>query len=88
MTGQPGMSIPAGLVGGMPCGLQVVARRLDDDLCLAAGAVLEADPPLAQVRPRQLTRTRAHSPLTHARPAQIVTRRRRRSRPRRRGEWR
>ncbi len=42
MTGQPGISIPADLVGGMPCGLQVVARRLEDELCLAAGAVLEA----------------------------------------------
>ena len=46
------VSIPAGLVDGMPVGLQVVARRLEDDLCVAAGAVLEADPPLAQVRPR------------------------------------
>jgi aspartyl-tRNA(Asn)/glutamyl-tRNA(Gln) amidotransferase subunit A len=45
MTGQPGFSIPAGLVGGMPVGLQAVARRLDDDLTVACAAVLE------QVRP-------------------------------------
>jgi aspartyl-tRNA(Asn)/glutamyl-tRNA(Gln) amidotransferase subunit A len=51
MTGQPGISIPAGLVGGMPCGLQVVARRLDDHLCLAAGAVLEAVRPWPKFAP-------------------------------------
>jgi aspartyl-tRNA(Asn)/glutamyl-tRNA(Gln) amidotransferase subunit A len=51
MTGQPGMSIPAGLVGGMPCGLQIVARRLEDELCLAAGAVLEAVRPWPKFAP-------------------------------------
>ena len=51
MTGQPGISIPAGTVGGMPCGLQVVARRLDDHLCLAAGAVLEAVRPWPKFAP-------------------------------------
>lgn len=52
MTGQPGMSIPAGLVDGMPCGLQVVARRLEDELCLAAGAVLEVVRPWPKLAPR------------------------------------
>jgi len=51
MTGQPGMSIPAGLVGGMPCGLQIVGRRLDDHLCLAAGAVLESIRPWPKFAP-------------------------------------
>ncbi len=51
MTGQPGMSIPAGLVGGMPCGLQVVGRRLDEHLCFAAGAVLEAIRPWPKFAP-------------------------------------
>jgi aspartyl-tRNA(Asn)/glutamyl-tRNA(Gln) amidotransferase subunit A len=51
MTGQPGISIPAGLVGGMPCGLQVVAPRLRDELCLAAGAVLEAARPWPKFAP-------------------------------------
>ncbi|MGZ4677900.1 MAG: amidase [Acidimicrobiia bacterium] len=51
MTGQPGISIPSGLVGGMPCGLQVVARRLEDELCLAAGAVVEALRPWPKFAP-------------------------------------
>lgn len=51
MTGQPGMSIPAGLVGGMPCGLQIVGRRLEDELCLAAGAVLESVRPWPKFAP-------------------------------------
>lgn len=51
MTCQPGMSIPSALVGGMPVGMQVVARRLEDELCLAAGAVLEAVRPWPKFAP-------------------------------------
>ncbi len=51
MTGQPAASIPAGLVGGMPVGLQVVARRHEDLLCLAAGAVLEETRPWPKLAP-------------------------------------
>ncbi len=54
MTGQPGMSIPATPVGGMPCGLQIVARRHEDELCLAAGAVLEAVRPWPKFAPGTL----------------------------------
>ncbi len=41
LSGQPACSIPVGFVGGLPVGLQVVARRHDDVRCLAAAAVLE-----------------------------------------------
>lgn len=54
MTGQPGISIPAAPVGGMPCGLQIVARRHEDELCLAAGAVLEAVRPWPKFAPGTL----------------------------------
>jgi aspartyl-tRNA(Asn)/glutamyl-tRNA(Gln) amidotransferase subunit A len=51
MTGQPAASIPAGLVGGMPVGVQVVARRHCDELPLAAGAVLEDARPWPKLAP-------------------------------------
>ena len=51
MTGQPGVSIPAGLVGGMPVGMQVVARRHEDDACVAAAALLERARPWPKLAP-------------------------------------
>lgn len=50
-TGQPAASIPAGLVDGLPVGVQVVARRHEDLACFAAGAVLEELRPWPQLAP-------------------------------------
>jgi aspartyl-tRNA(Asn)/glutamyl-tRNA(Gln) amidotransferase subunit A len=54
MTGQPGFSIPAGLVGGMPVGLQVVARRHEDALTVACAAVAEQARPWPKFPPAVL----------------------------------
>lgn len=41
MLGLPGLSVPTGLAGGLPTGVQLVAGRFREDLCLAAGEVIE-----------------------------------------------
>jgi aspartyl-tRNA(Asn)/glutamyl-tRNA(Gln) amidotransferase subunit A len=46
MTGQPAASVPAGWTDdGLPVGLQIVGRRLDDALVLRASAAFEAAAP-------------------------------------------
>jgi aspartyl-tRNA(Asn)/glutamyl-tRNA(Gln) amidotransferase subunit A len=46
MTGQPAASVPAGFtVDGLPVGLQIVGRHLDDALVLRASAAFEAAAP-------------------------------------------
>ena len=52
MTGQPAATIPAGFTkDGLPVGLQIVGRHLDDPLVLRASAAFEAAQPWADVWP-------------------------------------
>ncbi|GAB7547459.1 hypothetical protein [Cupriavidus sp. 8B] len=37
----PGLSVPTGLVGDTPTGVQLVAGSFREDICLAAGEVIE-----------------------------------------------
>jgi amidase len=43
VLGLPGLAMPMGLQGGRPTGVQLVADRFREDLCLAAAEVLEAE---------------------------------------------
>lgn len=42
ILGLPGLSVPVGLADGVPMGVQLVAGRFREDLCLAAGEAIEA----------------------------------------------
>jgi aspartyl-tRNA(Asn)/glutamyl-tRNA(Gln) amidotransferase subunit A len=52
MSGQPAVSIPAGVSAeGLPIGLQVVARRHEEELALACGLVAETNRPWPKFAP-------------------------------------
>lgn len=42
VLGLPGLAVPVGAHDGLPLGVQIVSRRFREDLCLAAGEVIEA----------------------------------------------
>ena len=53
-SGQPAISVPAGwTAGGLPVGLQIVGRRLEDALVLRAAAAFETLRPWAARRPTE-----------------------------------
>ncbi len=55
LTGQPAATVPAGFTPeGLPVGLQITGRRLDDALVLRASAAFEAASPWAQHWPSVL----------------------------------
>ncbi len=52
MTGQPAATVPAGWTAdGLPVGMQIVGRHLDDPMVLRASAAFEAARPWRQRRP-------------------------------------
>lgn len=51
MSGQPAISLPLGEAGGLPAGVQLVARRGDEARLLAISALLEQEMPWSGRRP-------------------------------------
>jgi amidase len=41
VMGVPGLAVPTGIVDGLPTGVQILAARFREDLCLAAAEVIE-----------------------------------------------
>lgn len=53
--GVPGLTVPAGKVGGLPVGVQIISRWFDDERCLTAAEVMEHRiGPLLPVDPRKV----------------------------------
>jgi amidase len=51
--GLPGLTVSTGMVGGTPVGVQIIAGRFREDLCLRAGEAIEArGTPSAPIDPR------------------------------------
>lgn len=42
MMGLPGLSVPTGMAGALPAGVQIVAGRFREDRCLAVGELVES----------------------------------------------
>lgn len=58
LTGQPAATVPAGFTDdGLPVGLQIVGRRLDDALVLRASAAFETAAPWRDHWPEMVART-------------------------------
>jgi len=53
MLGLPAVSMPTGLAGALPMGVQLIGPRFREDLVLDAAEVIEARcPPLTPIDPR------------------------------------
>src|SRR5258705_13449853 len=46
VLGLPAVSVPTGVVGGLPTGVQITAGRFREDLCLEAADAIEARAPM------------------------------------------
>ncbi len=51
ITGCPAVSVPAGVIDGLPVGVQIIARHHADELLLDLAAVLERERPWPLVAP-------------------------------------
>ncbi len=62
MLGLPGAAVPTGLVDGIPIGIQLVASRLRENICLTAAEVIEARcPAITPIEPRMASVSTRHA---------------------------
>jgi len=54
LTGLPALTIPCGLVGGMPAGMQIMGPAFREDLVLNVAYAFEKTNPLKGARPQTL----------------------------------
>lgn len=54
LTGLPALTVPAGLNGGMPVGLQIIGRAFDEATILNVGRAVELTVPLGDAKPDAL----------------------------------
>lgn len=53
VLGLPGLAVPTGLADGIPTGVQLASARFQEQICLAAGEIIEARyPPATPIDPR------------------------------------
>ena len=53
VLGLPSLAVPMGQRDGLPDGIQIVSRRFREDLCLAAGELIESrEPPVCPIEPK------------------------------------
>lgn len=50
LTGLPALTVPAGLNGGLPVGLQVIGRAFDEETVLKVGSIIESGDPMGGAR--------------------------------------
>jgi amidase len=50
VLGLPGLAVPMGTHANLPIGVQIVSRRFREDLCIAAGEIVESrEPPITPI---------------------------------------
>ena len=52
LAGIPGLSVPCGFVSGLPVGLQILGRHMDDETVLNVGEIYEQETQWRKEKPK------------------------------------